>query len=148
MINKVRLWRVEMYYLMIKEIEQTGLKYLCKRKQYKDVTDHLKYKGSGKLWRRTLNVHPEYTIKTTVIGLYDKNDLAKYGLYYSTLYNIVDSKEWANLMPEVGDGGQTHKGTHPYINTTTNTIVYRIECPEGFIPFLNKQKEIPIVVMK
>ena len=145
MINKVRLRRVEMYYLMIKEIEQTGLKYLCKRKHYKDPADHLKYKGSGKLWRRTLNAHPEYTIKTTVLGLYDKNDLAKYGLYYSNLYNIVESKEWANLMPEVGDGGQTHKGTHPYINPTTNAVVYRTECPEGYIPFFNKQKETRVI---
>lgn len=134
-----------MYYLMIKEIEQTGLKYLCKRKQYADPFDHVKYKGSGKLWRRILSAHPEYTIKTTVLGLYDKDDLAKYGLHYSNLYNIVESSEWANLMPETGDGGQTHKGTHPYRHTETGHIVYRHNCPEGYEPFFNKQKDTRVV---
>lgn len=130
---------------MIKEIEQTGLKYLCKRKQYKDPFDHINYKGSGKLWRRILNAHPEYTIKTTVLGLYDRDDLIKYGLYYSNLYNIVESSEWANLMPEVGDGGQTHKGTHPFKHKETGSIIYRTECPEGYEPFFNKQKETRVI---
>jgi hypothetical protein len=134
-----------MYYLMIKEIEQTGLKYLCKRKQYKDCEDYIKYKGSGKLWRRILKAHPEYTVKTTVLGLYDKDDLVKYGHYYSNLYNIVESSEWANLIPEVGDGGQTHKGTHPYIHNQTGRIVYRTECPDGYKPFFNKQKKARVI---
>jgi hypothetical protein len=130
---------------MIKEIEQTGLKYLCKRKQYPDPTDHIKYKGSGKLWRRVLNAHPEYTIKTTVLGVYDKDDLVKYGLHYSNLYNIVDSDEWANLMPECGDGGQTHKGTHPYRHKETGQIVYRHDCPEGYELFFNKQNKTRVI---
>lgn len=134
-----------MYYLMIKEIEQTGLKYLCKRKQHKDPEDHIKYKGSGKLWRRILNAHPEYTVKTTVLGLYDKADLIKYGYYYSNLYDIVESSEWANLIPEIGDGGQTHKGTHPYIHNETGSVVYRNECPEGYKPFFNKQKKTRVI---
>jgi len=130
---------------MIKEIEQTGLRYLCKRKQYSDPLDHIKYKGSGKLWRRILNAHPEYTIKTTVLGLYDKDDLVKYGLYYSNLYNIVESTEWANLIPEAGDGGETHKGTHPFQNIISGDIVYRTECPTGYEPFYNKQKETRVI---
>ena len=134
-----------MYYLMIKEIEQTGVKYLCKRKQYKDPLDHIKYKGSGKLWRRLLRAHPEYTIKTTVLGLYDKEDLVKYGMYYSNLYNIVESTEWANLIPEVGDGGQTHRGTHPYQNIITGNVVYRTKCPKGHVPFHRKQKETRVI---
>ena len=134
-----------MYYLMIKEIEQTGLKYLCKRKQYKDPLDHVKYKGSGKLWRRILNAHPEYTLKTTILGLFDKDDLAIYGLYYSNLYNVVESEEWANLIPEVGSGGQTHKGTHPYKNIETGNIVYRKECPNGYEPFIKTQKETRVI---
>lgn len=133
------------YYLMIKEIEQTGLKYLCKRKQCKDLTEHLRYKGSGKLWRRILKAHPEYTIKTTVIGLYNKQDLKKYGTYYSNLYDIVKSEDWANLIPEVGDGGQTHKGTHPFKNKESGSIVYRTECPEGHELFFNSQKETRVI---
>jgi len=97
-----------MYYLMIKEIEQTGLKYLCKRKMnLNDPEDHLRYKGSGKLWRRTLKAHPEYTVTTVVLGIFNKEDLIKWGQYYSDLYNIVESKQWANLIKELGDGGDT-----------------------------------------
>jgi signal peptidase I len=93
---------------MIKEIDQTGMKYLCKRKfNPDDETDHLKYKGSGVLWRRILKAHPEYTIKTTVLGLFSKEELKCQGLYYSELYNIVDDPQWANFINEVGDGGDT-----------------------------------------
>lgn len=109
-----------MYYLMIKEIDQTGLKYLCKRKQsVKDPEDHLKYRGSGVLWRRILNKHPEYTVTTTVIGLFTADDLKEKGLYYSELYNIVESKEWANLINEVGDGGDTSQteGYQKYLSS-------------------------------
>jgi hypothetical protein len=134
-----------MYYLMIKEIEQTGLKYLCKRRKTKNPQDHINYVGSGKLWRRILNAHPEYTIKTTVLGLYDKTDLAKYGLYYSKMWNIVESKEWANLMPEVGDGGITHKNTHPYKNIKTGKIVFKKKCPKGYVPYANTQKPSRVI---
>ena len=136
---------------MIKEIEQTGLKYLCKRKQFKDPTDHIRYKGSGVLWRRILNAHPEYTLNTIVLGLYDKEDLEKYGRYYSELYNVVESKEWANLKIESGDGGETHKGTHPYIDPLTNNVVYRKSCPNGYLPFFpkrEKKKRIHNIVTK
>jgi hypothetical protein len=108
-----------MYYLLIKEIEQTGLKYLCKRKQYKDPTDHIKYKGSGKLWRRIIKSHPEYTIKTTVLGLFSSEELKDKGEYYSDIFNVVESKEWANLIKEVGDGGDTSK-TQGFIDSLKN----------------------------
>jgi hypothetical protein len=125
-----------MYYLLIKEIEQTGLKYLCKRKYNpNNKTDHLNYKGSGKLWRSILKAHPEYTLKTTVLGLFTAEELAKIGEYYSNLYNVVESSEWANLMPEKGDGGVTHQNTHPFVNNETRQVVYRSECPEGFVPY-------------
>jgi hypothetical protein len=141
--NKYRLRRIKimMYYLMIKEIEQTGMKYLCKRKVYDDPNDHIKYKGSGKLWNRILKAHPEYTLRTTVLGTYDNQDLKKYGLYYSNLYDVVNSSEWANLMPEAGDGGKTHSGTHPYINELTGKVVFRVQCPEGYVPYKKEKKE-------
>lgn len=126
---------MDMYYLMIKEIEQTGWKYLCKKKQCKDPTAHLEYSGSGKLWKRALSAHPEYTIKTTVLGLYSKEDLQKYGEIYSNFYNVVESEDWANLIPELGDGGITHKNTHPFLNPSTGSIVYREVCPDGYVPY-------------
>lgn len=123
------------YYLMIKEIEQTGLKYLCKRSQIncKGIDDHLEYRGSGKMWRNILNKHPEYTIKTTVLGLYNKDDLKKYGLHYSELWNIVHSKEWANLIVEQGDGGSTIKNKIKCYNPITKEEKILDEVPDGWI---------------
>lgn len=123
----------KLYYLMIKTIDQTGMKYLCKRRFYPNrPNDHLTYKGSGVLWRRILNKHPNYTISTEVLGLYTKDDLKKYGRYFSDTFNIVESDEWANLIPELGDGGATRKNTKAWINPQNNTIVFRDKCPVGF----------------
>lgn len=134
-----------MYYLMIKEIEQTGMKYLCKRKKYNKPDDHLKYAGSGKLWNRILKAHPNYTIKTTVLGLYDKDDLIKYGLYYSNLFNVVESTEWANLIPEIGDGGPTNTGKRLFKNTVTGEFTYDFECPKNHVPYGIPQKPCRII---
>jgi hypothetical protein len=144
-----------MYYLLIKEIEQTGLKYLCKRKQsISDPNDHLKYKGSGVLWRRILAAHPEYTIKTTVLGLFDAETLKEKGAYYSEVYNVVESEQWANLIKEIGDGGDTSQtigyktglakrkndplnGLRKTIHNPHTGVIRRIlpdeQLPEGFV---------------
>ena len=41
----------------------------------------------------------------------DKSELSLIGLYYSDFWNIVFSKEWANMKPESGSGG-TWNGLH------------------------------------
>lgn len=49
--------------------------------------------------------HNSYII-TCIIGEYQTtNELRNAGLYYSKLYNVVVSSEWANLTEEKGDGG-------------------------------------------
>lgn len=91
-----------MYRLLVKTHCITGLKYLCKT--VKD--DYISYKGSGKYWRQHLKKHgtevrTELLYETTVL-----KDFNKVCIEYSTLYNIVESEEWANLIPENGmDGG-------------------------------------------
>ena len=87
-------------YLYLKQHNTTGLKYLGQTKQ-----DPYNYKGSGKHWKRHVKKHG-YDV-TTVI-LYETpfiEEIKELGLYYSDLWNIVDSKEFANLKPEGGDGG-------------------------------------------
>ncbi len=87
-------------YLYIKELP-TRLKYL-------GVTtrDPYKYLGSGKYWRRHIKFY-NYgykDIKTTILLETEDLDIIRFfGLYYSKLYNIVESNEWANLMPESGE---------------------------------------------
>lgn len=94
------------YYLMVKEAVGTGIKYLCKCGDYKDP---IKYKGSGVYWRRILAKH-QCEIKTDILGFYETAVLLREaGEYYSKLFNIVEDKSWANLIPEIGDGGPTIK---------------------------------------
>lgn len=118
---------------MVKEAVGLDIKYLCK---CNDRRDPHEYKGSGTLWRRIINKH-KCDIKTTIIGHYEtNNDLRKYGEYYSQLWNVVADKSWANLIPEIGDGGSTTKGKfkchHP---TTLQELVVSSEqeIPEGWL---------------
>lgn len=111
-----------MLYLMVKTIRETGLKYLCKCGDYKDPFE---YKGSGRYWCRVLAKHPEYHVDTEIIGTYQSNEeLREAGLHYSKLWNVVESKEWANCIPELGDGGPTVSGMTPIWNPKTGERRY------------------------
>lgn len=89
---------------MIKEHMDTGLKYLCKTSKQ----NPLKYKGSGKYWKRHMKVHG--TNVSTII-LHQCEDIAEFNkvcLEYSEKFDVVKSKNWANCIPENGlDGGKT-----------------------------------------
>lgn len=90
---------ITMIYLYLKEHRTTGMKYLGQT-----TRDPFKYKGSGKYWRRHLKTHGN-NVETTIIGEYKTiEELKVAGEYYSNLFNIVESDEWANLIPETGDG--------------------------------------------
>lgn len=118
------------WYLMIKKVRQNNFKYLCK---CSDNKDHIAYKGSGIYWRKVLNSHPEYIIDTEVLGHYTtKQALREAGEYYSELYNVALSKEWANCIPEIGDGGSTTNGRIGIHNP--ETLEER---------FINKEDAIP-----
>jgi hypothetical protein len=94
--------------LMIKECKITGLKYLCK---CVETTNPYVYHGSGRRWVNHLKkYHENWTrspnVVTTVLGVYEnKEELKKAGIYYSDLFNVVNDPNWANLIPEKGDGG-------------------------------------------
>jgi hypothetical protein len=88
-------------YLYIKTHNKTGLKYLGKTTS----KDPHKYKGSGTHWKRHLKKYG-YDYNTEIIReCQSKEELKEWGIYYSNLWNIVESQEWANLRPEEGDGG-------------------------------------------
>lgn len=87
-------------YLLKKTHSVTGLNYLCKTTQ-----NPLKYRGSGKYWKLHLQKHGNDHI-TEILKECSTNDEVKHwGLYYSNLWDVVESDEWANLKPEDGDGG-------------------------------------------
>jgi len=88
-------------YLYVKT-HATGLKYLGKT-----VGDPHSYKGSGTHWLRHLNKHGEEHTTEILFETDDKELFREKAMYYSNLYNVVESKEWANIVPEQGDGGDT-----------------------------------------
>jgi hypothetical protein len=93
------------YYLYIKTHNKTGLKYLGKT-----IRDPYQYKGSGKRWSAHIKKHG-YDVTTEILRECASNEeIKEWGLYYSKLWNIVDSLEWANLKLEEGDGGNTFGG--------------------------------------
>ena len=98
-----------MYTLMIKTHNITGLKYLCKTVN----SEPHKYMGSGKYWKKHLTKHGR-NIKTEILlQTEEKEFFTKECLRYSQLFNIVESNDWANLIPENGlDGGTRHH--NPY----------------------------------
>ena len=70
------------------------------------------YLGSGKIWKKHLKKHrfKKNDIDTWVLHeTEDKEDLKRMGIYYSNLFNVVESELWANLRKEDGDGGDGSK---------------------------------------
>ena len=90
-------------YLYKKTHNQTGFKYLGKT----TADDPHKYQGSGKRWKPHLKKHG-YDVTTEILReCQTKEEVKHWGKYYSDLWNVVDSEEWANFKPEEGDGGKT-----------------------------------------
>lgn len=87
-------------YLYVKTHNVTGLKYLGKTEQI----DPHKYTGSGKNWCKHLE-HHGYDYSTQILlATEDKEELKDTGLFFSKLWNVVRSREWANRIPESGEG--------------------------------------------
>ena len=88
-------------YLYKKTHKITGLMYLGKTIS----SDPYSYTGSGIYWTNHLKKHG-YEIETEILKECNtEEELIKWGQYYSKLWNVVESKEWANLIEEAGPGG-------------------------------------------
>lgn len=98
--------------LYLKTHNVTGLKYLGKTS-----ADPLKYKGSGRRWMTHIAKHGN-DVTTIVLAECETNDeIKKLGLYYSQLWDVVSSPNFANLKEEAGDGG-----SHPHTENTKQRI--------------------------
>jgi len=89
-----------MFYLYIKQHNKTRLKYLGYTKH-----NPYQYNGSGKYWKNHIKIHGT-DISTYIVGTYNTpEELKEAGTFYSKVWNIVESDQWANLRIEEGSGG-------------------------------------------
>lgn len=97
---------------MVKQHAVTGLKYFCKTTK----KDPYLYKGSGVRWLSHLKVHGQ-EIETIWCELFhDKQTLVEYALRFSQENNIVESIQWANLVPEDGLAGWPPGAQHSSVS--------------------------------
>lgn len=102
--------------LYIKRHTDTGLKYL-------GVTtkDPYSYLGSGRYWTAHLRKYGE-GMMTCVLGVFDDiEECSRMGLLYSDEFDVVNSKEWANLKPE-----NAKQGSVPGFPQTPEAIAKRV----------------------
>ena len=92
--------KMEKHSLYVKTHNVTGLKYLGQTSK----SDPHKYTGSGKYWLKHLKKHGKNWTTEILCEAKNKQTVNEMGIYYSKLWNVVESNEWANLKPESGDG--------------------------------------------
>ena len=110
-------------YIYIKRLPH-GLMYLGKT-----VKNPYKYYGSGSRWLDSINFH-KYTISDIETWILhetiDNEDLVNMGRYYSKLFNVRDSKLWANLKDEEGTGWGVGDNHHYRLKPETNPCLGRV----------------------
>jgi hypothetical protein len=90
-------------FIYLKTHDESGLKYLGITKQ----NPH-KYIGSGTRWLNHLKKHGRKITTKILFSSFDKKEVVEMGKFYSTLWDVVNNKEFANLKIEEGDGGFDH----------------------------------------
>lgn len=111
---------------MVKTHNITGLKYLCQTKR----KDPHKYLGSGVYWKKHLNQHGNKITTEIIKECVGLEVLTQWGTYYSELWDVVNSNEWANLIPESGTGGRTRWGVNAVMKRPE--VVAKISGPNHF----------------
>ena len=97
-----RLYSFLMIYLYVKIHNVTNLKYLGKT-----TKDPYKYSGSGKRWLNHIKLHGDDCRTQILLVSLSKQEIAETGVFFSRLWGVVKSDEWANLIEESGSGGDT-----------------------------------------
>ena len=98
-------------YIYVKQSPK-GLLYLGKT-----IQDPYKYEGSGLRWQNHLKAHnlKPNDLQTWILHeTINQDEVKELGLYYSNLFNVVKSDNWANMKEEIGDGGFGSKEAHPW----------------------------------
>ena len=134
-------------YLLIKEHARTGLKYLCKHVA-SSFSKCENYKGSGVYWTKHLKQHGNDVKTTCLFVTEDEKQFRKVAKKYSLSFDVVNSKEWANLCDEEGQGGNTvvDKKVH---SEKTKQALHKPEVREKHLKHLDKHIKIiqPLAVI-
>lgn len=88
------------YYLYLKIHNITGLQYLGSTRQ-----DPFNYIGSGKYWKNHIKTYGNNVTTKILLKTQSKQELKETGIFFSSLWDIVNSKDFANLVEEMGQGG-------------------------------------------
>ena len=94
-------------FIYLKTHNNTGLKYLGFT-----TKDPFKYRGSGQYWKRHLSKHGNDITTKILVECNTREEARKVGIYYSDLWNVVESTEFANLIPETVDGTSGYHHTY------------------------------------
>lgn len=86
-------------YLYVKTHLKTGIKYLGKT-----ILDPHEYLGSGIDWKKLLKEHGHEHSTEIIRECHSKEELNEWGRHYSSLWDVANSSEWANRIPETGGG--------------------------------------------
>jgi hypothetical protein len=84
-------------YLYVKQHRITKLKYFGKT-----IRNPFKYNGSGKYWQRHIKTYGCFIDTIEVYGFDSQELCTQFALKFSLDNNIVESKNWANLILEDG----------------------------------------------
>jgi len=127
-------------YLLVKEHAHTGLKYLC-RHVASSFSDCEKYKGSGTYWKQHLKKHGNHVKTTCLFVTENEKEFRKVAKQYSLQFNVTESKGWANLCDEEGQGGNTvvDKKLH---GEKTKVALHRPEVRERHLAHLKELVKI------
>lgn len=129
-----------MIYLYVKTHNITGLKYLGQT----TAKDPHKYPGSGKYWKLHLKKHGPNFSTEILKECTTKQEVQNWGQYYSDLWDVVNNPLWANLKPEIGDGGWGKRIDYKHSEETRKKISQSkkgVPNPKSSVPRTQEQKD-------
>ena len=91
-------------YLYVKQHSITGMLYFGKTHKFNPEI----YNGSGMHWQRHIAKHGKQYVETLWYCLFtEQEECTKFALMFSTMFDIVHSPNWANMVLENGIGNGT-----------------------------------------
>lgn len=126
-------------YLYIKQCSITKLKYFGKTYQ----PDPYGYLGSGVRWVNNYKKYGKENIITLWVSeLYCDTSIQEIALHFSNENDIVNSDQWANLIPENGlDGGGCLAGPSHPLNGFVHDKKFKEDCSNRTIKMNNDRSK-------